>query len=220
METRLQRVKVISFDAEGTLASHAFSRTIWQEVVPRMYGEKHGLPFAQAAGQVFAQYHTIGPNRSEWYDIGYWFRRLDLGEALPVIESHRSLIEFYPDSVPVLNALRGRFRLVVASSTPMEFLKPLLRDVDQSIDRYFSSTTALGRLKDEEFFRWMCAEMEAEPSEVLHVGDSWNHDYVSASAAGLVSLYLDRSGSGDDCLHSLEGLASHLGEQNSPESCL
>lgn len=203
MATGLEQVKVISFDAEGTLASHAFSRTIWQEIVPRMYGEKHGIPFEQAAEQVFAQYHRIGPNRKEWYDIGYWFQRLALGEALPVIEAHRSLIEYYPESRPVLDALCGRYQLVVASSTPLEFLRPLLRDVEGVFARYFSATSALGRLKDEAFFRWMSRELAVEASEILHVGDSRDHDYVSASAAGMTALYLDRSGEENNCLHSL-----------------
>lgn len=210
MATGLEQVRIISFDAEGTLASHAFSRAIWQEIVPRMYGEKHGIPFEQAAEKVFAQYHTIGPNRREWYDIGYWFHRLDLGEALPVIEAHRSLIEYYPESRPVLDALCGRYQLVVASSTPLEFLGPLLRDVEGAFDRYFSATSALGRLKDEEFFRWMGREMGVDPSEVLHVGDSWDHDFVSSSDAGMRALYLDRSGGKDHSLHSLLDLVAVL----------
>ncbi len=218
MAEGLEQIKVISFDAEGTLASHAFSRTVWQEVVPRMYGQKHGIPFEQAASQVFSQYHCIGPNRKEWYDIDYWFRRLGLGESAPVIEAYRSLIEFYPESTPVLDALCGRYRLVVASSTPFEFLRPLLRDVEGWIERYFSATSSLGRVKDEEFFRWMCRELCAKPAEVLHVGDSWDHDYLSSSAAGIRALYLDRSGAGNNCLHSLLDLAALLDGEEIGES--
>jgi FMN phosphatase YigB (HAD superfamily) len=199
-------IRVISFDAEGTLASHAFSRSIWQEIVPTLYGQQHGLTFEDAAPQVFAQYATIGPNRQEWYDIGYWFRRLGLGEAAPVIEAHRHLIQIYDDVVPVLDALRERFTLVVASSTPLEFLSPLLRDVAPAFVRMFSSTSACGRLKDEEFFRWLCREVGADPSQTVHVGDNRLRDYEYPSAVGLRAFHLDRSGESNSALHSLREL--------------
>jgi putative hydrolase of the HAD superfamily len=211
MSADLQSIRVISFDAEGTLASHAFSRTIWQEVVPALYADRHGLELEAAAQRVFAEYASIGPGRREWYDIGYWFRRLELGEPSPVIEAHRSLIEVYSDVAPVLDALRERFVLIVASSTPHEFLQPLLRDVEHAFVRMFSSTSACGRLKDEEFYRWMCREVGVEPGEVAHVGDNRVRDYESASSAGLVALHLDRSGQCGSALHSLAELPEHLG---------
>ncbi len=210
MNVRKQRIRVISFDAEGTLASHLFSRTIWQEAIPRLYGRKHGLTLADATYHVFAEYAKIGPDRQEWFDIGYWFRRLELGEPAPVIESHRSLIHIYPDVAPVLAALETRFTLVVASSTPMEFLRPLLRDVEPSFKRMFSSTTERGMLKDEDFFRWLCREVGAEPSEVAHVGDNLLRDYQSASAAGLVAFHLDRTGDANGALHDLGELLVRL----------
>ena len=211
MSIDVQRIRVVSFDAEGTLASHAFSRSIWQEVVPALYGEHHGLAFEDAAQRVFAEYASIGPGRPEWYDIGYWFRRLELGEPSPVIEAHRSLIHVYSDVAPVLDTLKERFVLVVASSTPDEFLRPLLRDVENAFAHMFSSTTACGRLKDEAFFRWLCRKVGAEPGEVAHVGDNRVRDYESASSAGLVALYLDRSGQCGSALHSLAELPEHLG---------
>ena len=211
MSANLRSIRVISFDAEGTLASHAFSRTIWQEVVPALYAELHGLGFETAAQRVFAEYASIGPGKREWYDIRYWFRRLKLGEPSPVIEAHRSLIEVYSDVAPVLDALKERFVLIVASSTPHEFLQPLLRDVERSFVHMFSSTSACGRLKDEEFYRWMCREVGVEPCEVAHVGDNRVRDYESASSAGLAALYLDRSGQCSSALHSLAELPEHLG---------
>ena len=210
MDADMNRIRVISFDAEGTLASHLFSRTIWQEVVPRLYGQQQGLAFADAAERVFAEYASIGPDRKEWFDIGYWFRRLGLGEPSPVIESHRSLIHIYPDVQPVLEAVQDRFVLVVASSTPVEFLKPLLRDVEHAFAYMFSSTSACGRLKDEQFFRWLCREVDADPSEVVHVGDHLVRDYESARAAGLLAFHLDRSGASDSALHSLSDLLKCL----------
>jgi len=211
MNEDTRRIRVISFDVEGTLASHTFSRTIWQEVIPSLYGQKHGIATADATERVFAEYSSIGPDRPEWFDISYWFDRFGLGDPCPVFESYRPLIHIYPDVLPVLEAVKDRFTLVVASSTPQEFLGPLLRDVQHVFARVFSSTSACGRLKDEGFFRWMCAEVGVTPSEVAHVGDHMVRDFGCASAAGLRAFHLDRSGASDGALHSLSDLLACLG---------
>lgn len=210
MDGTLNGIRIISFDAEGTLATHAFSRTIWQEAVPSLYGERRGLAYEDAAARVFAEYATIGPDRREWYDIGYWFDRLELGEPAPLIESHRVLIEFYPDVWSALEALGGRYQLVVASSTPLEFLRPLLRDVESSFTHFFSSTSSCGRLKDADFFRWVSGQLGVAPAQIVHVGDHLVRDYESARGAGMVSFHIDRCGGSDMSIRSLSELANLL----------
>jgi 5'-nucleotidase len=210
MDAPADAIRIISFDAEGTLASHAFSRTIWQEAVPSLYGARQGLAYEDAAARVYAEYATIGPDRREWYDIGYWFERLGLGEPEPVIESHRALIELYPDVRPALEALDGRYQLVVASSTPLEFLRPLLRDVESSFTHVFSSTSACGRLKDADFFRWVAVQLGVTPSQIVHVGDHLVRDYESARGAGMVAFHIDRCGRSDASIRSLAELVDLL----------
>ncbi len=204
------RITVVSLDAEGTLVTHAFSRAIWREVVPELYGRARGLSPDEAAARVFAEYESVGPQREEWYDIGYWFRRFDLGDHRPVLEQHRSRIVLYPDVPAVLKALGRRYKLVVASSTPVEFLEPLLRDVRHLLGRLFSSTSECGRLKDAAFFRWLAAEMEVDPGEIAHVGDNWERDYVSASAAGCTALFLDRTSAAAGSIVTLRELQARL----------
>jgi len=201
---------VVSFDAEGTLVTHAFSRAIWREVVPELYGRARGLSAGEAAARVFAEYETIGPGREEWYDIGYWFRRFGLGDPGPVMDQQRTRIELYPEVPAVLQALSSRYRLVVALSTPVEFLEPMLRDVRHLFGGVFSSTSECGRLKDEQFFRRLALRLDVDPGAIVHVGDNWERDYLSASAAGCVALFLDRASSTTGGLASLRDLQARL----------
>ncbi|MBE9505370.1 MAG: HAD family hydrolase [Chloroflexi bacterium] len=203
MSATNRHTRFVSFDAEGTLATHAFTRTFMQEVVPALYARKHGLGLEEATTQVFSEYESIGMQRREWYDIQHWFHWFGLGSPFPVIDEHRSAIEFYPEVSSVLESLSGRYTLVVASSTPLEFLRPLLRDVEHHFLRFFSAMSEWGKLKDEEFFRWLCRELGAEPSEVVHVGDSWEHDFVGSSRAGIVAYHLDRYAAANGSLGSL-----------------
>lgn len=204
------RTEVVSFDAEGTLATHAYSRAIWREVVPELYGRARGFSSDEAAARVFAEYETIGPGREEWFDIGYWFRRFGLGDPGPVMERHRVLVELYPEVPAVLQSLSGRYRLVVASSTPVEFLEPMLRDVRHLFGGVFSSTSECGRLKDEQFFRRLALRLDVDPGAIVHVGDNWERDYLSAAAAGCVALFLDRASSTDGALADLRDLQVRL----------
>ncbi len=210
MNQDMKRIRVVSFDAEGTLASHEFSRSFWQQVVPALYAEQQGMPFDEAAQWVYGEYMSIGPGRREWYDIGYWFQRFGLGIPGPAIEAHRPVIQYYPDVRPVLESLERRFVLVVASSTPYEFLRPLLREVEASFQRVFSSTSDCGRLKDTHYFRWLSGELKAEPHEILHVGDHVERDYQCALAAGMHAFHLDRTGESGTALRSLEELLDLL----------
>jgi len=217
MRQPASRTRVVSLDAEGTLVTHTFSRTIWREVVPALYGRARGLSADEAAARVFAEYETIGPGREEWYDINYWFRRFDLGDPRVVMEEHRALVHLYPEVPEVLRCLNGCCRLVVASSTPAEFLEPLLRDVRHLFDGVFSSTSQYGRLKDEQFFRRLAGTLNVDPGAIVHVGDNWERDYVSASAAGCVALFLDREAATPGGLRTLRELPPRLGIRESSQ---
>ncbi|MFW6056634.1 MAG: HAD family hydrolase, partial [Chloroflexota bacterium] len=210
MKENLLKPQVISLDVEGTLVTHHFTRYIWQSAVPRLYAQQYGLTLEEAEETVLSEYHSIGMGRAEWFDIDYWVRRFRLGEAEPLIEGHRSLIEFYLEVPHVLDALSRRYTLVAASSTPLRFLHYILRDMEQYFTHVFSATTRFGKTKDIEFFEWMCAEMDVAPGSVVHVGDSWEGDYLSASGAGMVSLHLDRSRDDGASLSTLADLLALL----------
>ena len=64
-------IKVISFDAEGTLVTPDFSIGMWYECIPEYYGKKKGLSFDEARDAVAREYDRVGDGRLEWYDVRY-----------------------------------------------------------------------------------------------------------------------------------------------------
>ncbi len=210
MTENLLNPRVVSLDVEGTLVTHHFTRYVWQSAVPRLYAQQYGLTLQEAEETVLSEYHSIGMGRAEWFDIDYWIRRFRLGEADPLIEAHRSLIEFYPEVSHVLDTLSQRYTLVAASSTPMRFLHYILGDIEHYFTHVFSATTRFGKTKDREFFEWMCVEMGVAPECVVHIGDSWKGDYLGASEAGMVALYLDRSRDDGGSLFTLDDSLDRL----------
>ena len=207
----MRQIELISLDAEGTLVTPDFSESIWHEAIPALYAQKKGLDFAQAKKSITEEYDKVGVHRLEWYDIEYWFGRLDLGSSQPVIESCLNKIAHYPEVTEVLSSLAGKYRLIVASGTPLRLLDYLLRDIRPYFVRIFSSISNYRQVKTPDFYLRICEEMTVEPGQVVHVGDSWQFDFINASQAGINALYVDRSGANhQDSLADLTGLKNLL----------
>ena len=190
----MRQIELVSFDAEGTLVTPDFSETIWHEAIPTLYAQRNGLDLAQAKKCITEEYNKIGVHRLEWYDIEYWFSCLDLGSSAPVIQSCLCKISYYPEITEVLSSLAAEYELIVASGTPLELLLCLLRDIKPHFVRVFSSISHYGQVKNPDFYLRICEEMGVKPSQVIHVGDNWQFDFLSARQAGLNALHLDRSG--------------------------
>jgi putative hydrolase of the HAD superfamily len=190
----MRQIELISFDAEGTLVTPDFSETIWHEAIPALYAQKQGLDFAQAKRFIVEEYGRVGDQRLEWYDIEYWFSYLGLGSSEPAIQSCLNKICYYPEITEVLSSLAGEYRLIVASGTPLELLNLLLRDIKPYFARIFSSTSHYSQLKNPDFYLRICEEMGIKPSQVIHVGDNWQFDFLNARQAGINAFYIDRSG--------------------------
>ena len=190
----MKDIELVSFDAEGTLVTPDFSETIWHEAIPALYAQKKGLDFAQAKKCITEEYNKIGVHRLEWYDIEYWFDCLGLGSSEPVIQSCLNKIAHYPEVIEVLSSLAREYRLIVASGTPSKLLDCLLRDIRPYFVRIFSSISHYRQVKNADFYLKICEEMGVEPSQVIHVGDNWQFDFLNAQQAGINAFYIDRSG--------------------------
>jgi len=190
----MRQIELVSFDAEGTLVTPDFSETIWHEAIPALYAQKKGLDLAQAKKCITEEYDKIGVHRLEWYDIEYWFSHLDLGSSEPVIRSCLSKVSYYAEITEVLSSLACEYKLIVASGTPLELLHCLLRDIKSYFVRLFSSISHYRQVKSPDFYLRICEEMGVKPSQVIHIGDNWQFDFLNARQAGLNAFYLDRLG--------------------------
>lgn len=206
-------IKVVSFDAEGTLVTTDFSYAVWFEAIPKRYAEKNGIDDLELARRIVEEeYKKVGDHRLEWYDVRYWFNRFGLGSPTPVLEACRSKVCYYPEVREVLASLNGRYKLVVASGSPHDFLDHLLHDIRPYFTKIFSSLTDYKQLKTTEFYRKMCQAMGVKPEQVVHVGDNLQFDFVAPKEIGIRAFYLDRKqqAASGDALTSLMQLKAYL----------
>lgn len=188
----MNKVKIVSFDVEGTLVTPDFSYAVWFEAIPKRYAEKKGVNLDQARKAVEDEYRRVGDQRLEWYDIRYWFEKLGLGNPAPVMQRCESRVTYYPEVTEVLKSLGERYKLVVASGSSRDFLDYLLKDVHIYFSSVYSSITDYKQLKTAEFYTKMCQEMQVKPEQVIHIGDNWQFDFVAPNEIGIQAFHLDR----------------------------
>jgi len=208
----LGKIKVVSFDLEGTLVTPDFSQAVWYEGIPALYAEINQISLEQARSMVERKYQEVGDQRMEWYDIRYWFQRFQLGDYQRLLERHKHKVCWYPEVMPVLSSLGEEYTLIVISSTTREFFGYILTDIESYLTRVFSSISDYGQLKNPAFYLTVCREMSILPEEIAHIGDSWRFDFLAAKEAGIRALHLNRYGKvGEErSLTSLTDLESRL----------
>ena len=137
----------------------------------------------ELVGRVFDQ---VAPSLSE----------LDRDNYFEIAYEHfaeADVWQLYPEVSKVLEQLRPRFQLAVASNFDGR-LRLILQHL--GISNYFSYiliSSELGADKpDPEIFRRAVNVMHLDPNEVLHVGDDPERDWKASAAAGLSVFRLDR----------------------------
>jgi putative hydrolase of the HAD superfamily len=211
----MSKVKVVSFDADGTLVTPDFSQAVWFEAIPALYAKKKGISFGEAKTFIEKEYHVVGDCRIEWYDIKYWLRRFGLGDChKELLEDCRHRVSCYPEVSQVLSSLGKDYTLIVVSCSTREFLPYLLDGLEGYFVRVFSTVSDYGQIKTPQFFLEVCRQMSISPQEMAHVGDLWEQDFVVPREAGLKAFHLDRRGERKDgsSLRSLTDLDKRLQE--------
>lgn len=189
-------IKVISFDFDGTIATHAFADAFWLQGVPALYARQHHVDVDAAKKYLFEEYEKIGDNRIEWYDPGYWFNRYDLQtDWKQMLIHYQKNVEIYPEVLSVLKRLSTHYRLIISSNAKKEFIETQLRQsyLSSYFETIFSSTSDFHTVKKvTDFYAMICEKIKILPQEMIHVGDHEEFDYLSPQKLGITSYYLDR----------------------------
>lgn len=105
---------------------------------------------------------------------------------------------FVEGALETLAFLKERYKLCVATNGLTEVQSGRLREVAALFEKIFISEN-IGAIKPSgAFFAHILRELNARPQEVLMVGDSVSSDVAGAAAAGIDSVWFDRSGRGEE----------------------
>jgi len=204
------QIRAVLFDFGGTLVSSLRDAyPIWEEVL-----RVHSIPFDRDSfesayekvdreiGPFLNRYIGAPPGLVEEYNArdlaalgirdpsGQILR--ELHEAVTAPRWHRP----YPETEEVLDQLLRRGLSLHLVSNNTELLPETLRRLGWS--ERFSTVTysqeAGAEKPDPRIFRLSLDRAQCSAEEVVHVGDSWEADYLGAKRAGLRAIWLNRSG--------------------------
>jgi HAD superfamily hydrolase (TIGR01549 family) len=200
-------IKVVSFDFDGTLADENFDKLLWYDEIPKLYAKKFKLSFEDAKKKVSSEYEKAVGHHS-WTDVGFWFDKFGLGDYNQALDDLKHHIKLFPDTLPVLTKLNKKFRLVMVTNAEKKILDLKLKvdGVDQFFSDIFSAPTDFKKLKkDESVYKEILKRLNIKPDEMVHIGDSWESDYLVPKRVGINSFFLDREGirQGENVVHSL-----------------
>jgi FMN phosphatase YigB (HAD superfamily) len=208
--------KFISFDMDGTLIAPEYTDWVWGHGIPTLYAKKTGLSFEAAKVFVEKEYQKVGEGSIEWYDIKYWFHFFQLEESWKVLmKQFIDKITVYSDVDHTLEHLKDKFILVLTTNAGREFIDVEMEatGLKRYFDRIFSATSDFGEVKKTiRFYRRICQILQANPNEIVHVGDHYEFDYLVPQQLGIDAFYLDRTGRqhGDSILSDLRDLEKRI----------
>ena len=193
---KLDKVKVISFDVDGTLVKEDFNDLIWRREIPILYAEKNDISFKEAKRIVEDEYNRVGEKNLRWYDINFWIGHFQLGVTVDeIISKYESRIKVYPDVVPALERLRKKYRLIIITMMPSEFLAPKIRKIGNYFDYAFSTISEFKDFKTPQGYLKVCERLKISPLQLLHIGDQWEFDYISPRRININAVLIDRKNS-------------------------
>jgi putative hydrolase of the HAD superfamily len=191
------KIKIISFDVDGTLIDYSFVNSVWFEEIPKLVAEKEGISFNEALKKVEAAYNEVTEERIEWYDIKYWVNKFKLEvEWREILNKAKFKVKAYPDVLPALKKLSKKYKLIINSNSPREFLNIELNEtgISKFFTCIFSSTSDFNQVrKSEDYYMKICFILNVKPENMLHIGDNWKFDFEAPSKIGINALFLDRS---------------------------
>ncbi|MDD5454866.1 MAG: HAD family hydrolase [Candidatus Ratteibacteria bacterium] len=189
-----KKVRVVSFDVDGTLIDQRFNDLIWENDIPALVAHKRGCSFLEAKKFCLCEYRKLGDKDLRWYDVQHWLKKFGIStSAKDIFKRREQLIIVYPDVLPVLRKLKEEgFRVIVITCMPRIFLKEKIKKFDRHFDKVFSTISDFKRVKSPELYRHISKVIKTSPSCILHIGDHHILDYEFSLEAGYKSILIER----------------------------
>lgn len=100
-------------------------------------------------------------------------------------------VEFYDDVFPVLDQLKGNYKLGSISNGNASAGLTALNDY---FDYFINAADVMVRKPGRKIFDTFCENLKIGPEQCLYVGDDPEYDVVGARAAGMQTVWVNRDG--------------------------
>ncbi len=128
-------------------------------------------------------------------DIGVESESLALNLAEKYVEIRKGLFELFPETTTILDYLRGKVQLVLATNGASDLQR--LKLETSGLAAYFDEVLVSGDIgfgkPNPRFFEHALRLANAEPEETLMVGDNLERDIAGAQDFGIKGVWVNRN---------------------------
>lgn len=190
-------IKIISFDLDGTLLDkEIFDDAFWFEEIPRLYARKNRISLKEAKKFVYEEYNKVGDKNLDWYFPSYWFRYFKLKEDhKAIMKDMRPMSRLFKEVKGILKKLSKKYRLIVITTSTHEMneIKLETEGLRDYFSDIFSVTSDFMMIKkNPNTFLKIIKKLKIKKNEIVHVGDTYEDDYIVPRKAGIKAILIDR----------------------------
>jgi FMN hydrolase / 5-amino-6-(5-phospho-D-ribitylamino)uracil phosphatase len=203
----LSQVRVIAFDLDDTLwpcmpTIHRAEASLYQWLEQHYPRITAGLDPEQmvACRREFTGRDSryaidmTGMRRDFLHHLGelhdYDAQRVSL-EGFEFFFAARQQVEFYDDVMPCLHRLKQRYRLGAISNGNASVAHVGLSDL---FEHSVSASDVMAAKPDPLIYQHLAERFDAEPAEIVYVGDHPSYDVVGSVDAGYQAVWINREG--------------------------
>lgn len=211
----MSKIRAVYFDLDDTLCAYwKASRQALREAFAEAKLAASVDEAVDAWRRVFATF-SEEVKRDPWYqhylESGEPTRTEHLRRTLALLNESDALAEqisrryaqlrneyltLFPEAKPVLSALRGKYRLGLITNGPADVQRSEIESL--SIEGYFDHILIEGEMRigkpARDVFDLAAQKWSYDPSEMLFVGNSFDHDVVGAKSAGWQAIWMNQEG--------------------------
>ena len=146
-------IDTIMFDMDGTLLDLHFDNYFWLQLIPKLYGEKHGVSDSAALEIIHCKYAEVRGTLN-WYCLDYWEQELEL-DIIGLKTAAKHKINVRPNVEEILQELKTSEKrvLLITNAHPSSLeIKMNKTGISHYFDQCISSHTL--RLAKENHGFW------------------------------------------------------------------
>lgn len=195
-------LEMVFFDIGGVMYDDSIYARSWMKAL-----RESGASFTDE--EFDAEYAAARAAQSESFRRRLTARFLGSADDLATVEARAARYwaypptALYPDVVPCLEALGGRFRLGVIANQPSSVRQAMERDGLTRFFEVWGVSDDLGLQKpDPRLFSHVLATAIVSPASSVMIGDRLDYDVRPAKAAGMRAVWVLRGEAPDDPTHA------------------